>query len=303
MKKQSTIKIILTVIVLILSLILATSNFATNINVVDTSNSENEIEKSEQDRIGEKRKEILEEAGSAIRETKNALKALDEGKNKDALTALERATGKLEVILAREPELALAPLSANTVINDILVDIEAIKALRKKIDDALDDGRLQEARRLIKNLASEKVISITNIPLVTYPNAIKLAVKWIDDGNIEEAKQVLQAALNTLVVTDIIIPLPVTTAEKLLEQAEKLAEKTDRNEEENKRLADLLKNTRIKLEFAQALGYGSKKDFKNLYEQLDEIKDKTKGGKSGSGFFTKIKGYLKDTLKSSQSKP
>ncbi|MGD9878000.1 MAG: hypothetical protein AB7S84_14675, partial [Desulfococcus sp.] len=65
-------------------------------------------------------------------------------------------------------------------------------------------------------------------------------------------------------------------------------------------LADLLKDARTELEFAQALGYGSKKDFKNLYKQLDQIEDKTKGGKSGSGFFDKIKGYLKDTVKSSQ---
>ena len=54
------------------------------------------------------------------------------------------------------------------------------------------------------------------------------------------------------------------------------------------------------MEFAQALGYGSKKDFKNLYEQIEEIEEKTEGGKSGTGFFTMIKGFLKDTVKSSQ---
>ena len=31
-----------------------------------------------------------------------------------------------------------------------------------------------------------------------------------------------------------------------------------------------------------------------------EAEEKTKGGKSGSGFFEKIKGYLNDTVKSSQ---
>ena len=81
---------------------------------------------------------------------------------------------------------------------------------------------------------------------------------------------------------------------------ETLAEKAGRSEEENKRLADLLKDAQTKLKFAEALGYGSKKDFKNLYEQLDQINDKTEGGKSGTGFFAKIKGYLKDTVKSSQ---
>ena len=183
---------------------------------------------------------------------------------------------------------------------DILADIKAVKALREEIEDALDDGRVQQARRLIRNLASETVISVTNIPLATYPDAIKRAAKLIDVEKMDEAKKELQLALNTLVVTDTIIPLPITIAEKYLKEAETLTEKGDRSEEESERLADLLKDARTELEFAQALGYGSKKDFKNLYKQLDQIKDKTKGGKSGSGFFDKIKGYLKDTVESSQ---
>jgi len=40
---------------------------------------------------------------------------------------------------------------------------------------------------------------------------------------------------------------------------------------------------------------------KNLYQQMEEIEDKTEGGKSGTGFFTKIKEFLKDTVNSSQS--
>jgi len=183
---------------------------------------------------------------------------------------------------------------------DILADVDAVKALRDKIEDALDDGRVQQARRLIKNLASETVISVTNIPLATYPDAIKKAVKLIDEEKMDEAKEELQLALNTLVVTETIIPLPVATVESYLKEAETLAEKSDRNKEENERLADLLKDARKELKFAQALGYGSKKDFRNMYKQLGQIEEKTKCGKSGKGFFDKIKRYLKDTVKSSQ---
>ena len=154
---------------------------------------------------------MLEEARSVIRETENALKALDEKKNEDALAALERAAGKLAIILAREPELALAPSDVKQVTYDILGDIDAIKALRDEIEDALDDGRVQQARHLIRNLASETVIRVTNIPLATYPDVIKKAVKLIDDGKIDEAEQALQIALNTLVVNDKIFPLPVAS--------------------------------------------------------------------------------------------
>jgi len=191
----------------------------------DTPAADKDLEKVQQDQTAEKRKALFEEATTAIRETKNALKALDEKQAKEALAALERASGKLTIILGREPELALAPSDVNVVTYDILADIEAVKALREEIEDALDDGRVQQARRLIRNLASETVISVTNIPLATYPDAIKKAAKLIDEEKMDEAKKELQLALNTLVVTDTIIPLPVTTAEKYLKEAETLTEK------------------------------------------------------------------------------
>ncbi len=277
--------------------------FALPASASDTKDSvavNKKVEKAQQDQTAEKRKAVFEEATTAIRETKNALKALDEKKTKEALAALERASGKLTIILGRAPELALVPSDVSVVTYDMLADIDAVKALRDEIEDALDDGRVQQARRLIRNLASETVISVTNIPLATYPDAIKNAAKLIDEEKLDEAKKELQLALNTLVITDTIIPLPVAAAENYLKEAETLAEKSDRSKEENERLADLLKDARKELEFAKVLGYGSKKDFKNLYKQLDQIEDKTKGGKSGKGFFDKIKGYLKDTVKSSQ---
>lgn len=297
MKRLNVAALVMTV-ALALMVAFALQSFASDAK--ETAAADKEVEKAQQEQTAEKRKALYEEATTAIRETKNALKALDEKKAEEALAALERASGKLTIILGREPELALAPADVNVVTYDILADIEAVKALRDEIEDALDDGRVQQARRLIKNLASETVISVTNIPLATYPDAIKKAAKLIDEDKMDEAKKELQLALNTLVVTDTIIPLPVANAEIYLKEAETLAEKGDRSKEENERLADLLKDARTELEFAQALGYGSKKDFKNLFNQLDQIEDKTRGGKSGTGFFDKIKGYLKDTVKSSQ---
>lgn len=298
MMKRLNIAALFITVALALMVAFASPSFASDAK--ETAAADKEVEKVQQGLTAEKRKALYEEAAAAIRETKNALKALDEKKAEEALAALERASGKLTIILGREPELALAPADVTVVTYDILADIEAVKALRDEIEDALNDGRLQQARRLIKNLASETVISVTNIPLATYPDAIKEAAKLIDEDKIDEAKKELQLALNTLVVTDTIIPLPVATAEIYLKEAETLAEKGDRSKEENERLADLLKDARTELEFAQALGYGSKKDFKNLFKQLDQIEDKTRGGKSGTGLFDKIKGYLKDTVESSQ---
>lgn len=264
------------------------------------SKSDPKLEQQKQEQTAEKRKQITLEAIAAISETQNALKALDEGKNKDALAALERSTGKLELILARDPKLALAPTNVSASTIQIVADTDKVKTIRKEAETLLEDGQVQAARHLLEGLASETVISVSNIPLATYPAAIKQAVKLIDDGKQDEAKKVLQTALNTLVVTNTTIPLPVVATQELLKEAEKLAEKADRKEDENKRLTELLTTAHSNLEFAEVLGYGTKKDFKDLYAQLDEIKDKTSGGKSGSGFFAKIKSSLSEVVKSSQ---
>ncbi|MGK4422078.1 hypothetical protein ACSLVQ_27905, partial [Klebsiella pneumoniae] len=58
--------------------------------------------------------------------------------------------------------------------------------------------------------------------------------------------------------------------------------------------------SRGQLEFAEALGYGTRRDFKNLYAQLDGIKAKTSNGKSGTGFFDHITDSLTSMLRSNQ---
>jgi hypothetical protein len=255
-----------------------------------------------QQQTEEKRKTLMADATSAIQETQAALKDLDEGNTKEALAALERATGKLDVILARDPKLDLAPAAVGVITYDVQGGIDAVKQVRKQALDSIDAGRLQEARRLLKNLASETVVSVTSIPLATYPDAIKAAVKLIDQAKNDNAKRVLQAALSTQVVTDTIIPLPVVRAEESLKTAQTLAEKKDRSKEDNDRLKASMDDANGQLEFAQALGYGTKKDFDKMYQQLAEIRDKTSDNKSGTGFFAKIKASIADFVKSSQPK-
>jgi hypothetical protein len=248
----------------------------------------------------DKRRTLMADATSAIQETQTALRFLDNGNTKGALAALERATGKLDVILARDPTLELAPAGVAVVTYDVQGGLDAVNQIRKQVQSFIDAGQLQEARHLLKNLASETVISVTNIPLATYPEAIKAAVKLLDQDKKEEAKRMLQAALNTQVVTDTIIPLPVVKAQDALKNAESVAEKKDRTKEENDRLKASMDQARRQLEFAQALGYGTKKDFDKMYEELREIQAKTADNKFGTGWFSNIKTSIADFLKSTQ---
>lgn len=264
------------------------------------SKTDAQVQKNAQDETTQKRKQIVSEAVSAITETGNALKALDESKTKDALSALERATGKLELILARDPNLALAPTSVSAVTYDVYGSADAVKKAGQEAENFLEEGKVQEARHILKGLASETVISTANIPLATYPAAIKEAVRLIDQNKTEEAKAVLQTALNTLVITDAIVPLPVVRAREFLKEAETLSEKAERTSEDNQRLTTLLDASRKEIEMAQALGYGTKKDFDTFYKELSLIEEKTSGGKSGSGFFESIKTSMTSMFDGSQ---
>jgi len=263
-----------------------------------TESVDKDIDTESVEKIAEKRKKIIEEAVVALSETRKALRALDEEKTEEALAALEKATGKLELILARQPDLALAPTDMAVTTLDLLTTLENIMKAKDQARNALEDGDVQEARALLSKLGSEIVIQVTNIPLATYPNAIKAVTPLIDKGRLEEAKVALAAALNTLVVTEHVIPLPVLRASAMLASADELAEQENRTDDDNEKLANLIENARYQLKMAEALGYGDDSDYKGFYEQLDLIERKTEGGKSGKGFFDDIQGSIEKLKKS-----
>ena len=250
---------------------------------------QSQVDKQTADAAREKRKQLLSDATAAIAQTQQALKALEDKKNDVALKALADATGKLELIVTRDPSLKLAPIATQVVTFDVFADPQTLKLAIAEAKDALSDGDIPRARPLVEALASETQIRTTNIPLATYPSAIKAITPLIDSGKIDEAKTKLQTALNTLVVTTEVIPLPKLRAENLLKEAQALAEKKDRSKDDNDKLANQLKTVREQLQIAELLGYGKKRDFQPMYAQLESIEKTSAGGKSGSGWFDKIR--------------
>lgn len=255
-----------------------------------------EVDKQVADAAAEKRKKLLADAAEAIAQTQNALKALEDKKNEEALKSLADVTGKLEIIVARDPKLALAPADTTVVSYDFFAGLETVKMALAEAKRKLADGEVQGARLLIDALASEIQIRTANIPLATYPAAIKAVIPLIDAGKVDEAKAQLQAALGTLVITTDVVPLPKLRAESLLKDAQTLTEKKDRSKEESDKLASELKAAREQLEIAEVLGYGRKGDYKPMYEQIESIEKASSGGKSGFGWFDKIKKHLSEVF-------
>jgi len=266
-----------------------------------TRSVEEEVQGTAEDKASKRRRELVQDAVGALDETRKALKALEGEETEAALESLAVAIGKLELVVARNPELALAPVDVQLVTHDVFVTMEGIEEAKEEALELMEEGRLQDARALIEHLRSDVVVEVLNMPLATYPDAIRAITPLIDEGEIEKAKTVLQQALNTLVVTEYTHVLPVIRAEHMLTRAEELAETEDRSGKEGEELGTLLDGARRQLEMAQALGYGEKSDFEDFYEQLEEIARKTRGGKSGSGFFDEIRAALRSAFGGSET--
>lgn len=246
----------------------------------------------------ELRKELIEEAVQAVGMTHKAetLLAGKEPDTKAVLAELENAIGKLELVVARQPDLAFAPVAVTSTLHDVVARTETVKSLVAAANEDLDDGRVQDARLTLDDLASELVVSVSRLPLSTYPAAIQQAAALISAGKTAEAREQIQTALNLIVVQELIYPLPWMRAQAMLEEAEKLAESVNRDSDQNARLSKLLQAARAEIEFGEALGYITEENSDPLYEQVEQIEAKTADGKSGKGFFNSIKSLVQNLL-------
>ncbi|WP_457577507.1 YfdX family protein [Desulfomarina sp.] len=240
-----------------------------------------------------KRQTIVREAVMALDQTGKAIEALKNKKKQEALDSLAMAAGKLEIVLAREPEMANAPIDVRVEEFDLYASADTINKAVKSAEGLLEDGEVQQARAILADLASEIDLVITSLPLAAYTDTIKNVAKLVDAEKYEEATQSLYELLSTMVITRNVIPLPLLRAEMLLEKADKLVVKKDRSEKENDELKTLLDDAENQIDMAEALGYGRKDDFKSFYAQIKEIRKKTRDGKFGSGFVDGLKNSLR----------
>ena len=277
----------------------ATTPTQTNQNAVATTNK---AARTSQHAAPTDRSRMISEAVAALQETQNALVAIDRNQRDEALQALARATGKLEILLAREPRLALAPVDLTVVTRDVVGDHRTLEGLRERAEESLEKGRLQEARRLISDLASETVVRVSHLPLATYPAALKSAAAQLDRRQAEAAKSTLQAALSTLVVEETIFPLPLNRAEVALNEAKRLFAKGNRSEADRRRLASLLARAREQIRFGQALGYGTEEGMRQLLSEVDQIEERT-GQRTGRRFFDRVDALFDRARQSSHAQP
>ena len=233
---------------------------------------------------------VVDEAVDAVMLTQSVLADLEKNDLKTAKEDLEKAIGKLEVVLAHKDAPALLPIDSSITETEYIGTLESIRKRLDTVKKLLVAGRVQAARRLLDTLQSEIDIVTVNLPLVSYPQALKLAAKYLAAGKSKEARDVLEMALGTLVQSEIVIPVPILKAQALIEAASKIA-KSDR-----KQALKHLEAARSELKIAKALGYTSESDttYKTLDEAIEKVEKEVKGPNRAEKLFETLMNELKE---------
>jgi hypothetical protein len=108
-------------------------------------------------------------AVAALEEAQKAVKAIGAGKREQALAAIERATGKIDVLTARKPSAGLIPVKSDVTIIDLAPkDHAAIEAVNSAAREALLKADYPTARALLDQLASEIHVKTYRLPPILW---------------------------------------------------------------------------------------------------------------------------------------
>jgi len=233
---------------------------------------------------------LVQEALSSLDLSAKALKELDENKVDDAKKSIELALGKLESILAAKDTPKLLPIENRMLIKNFVGTADDVDAALKTVTKLINDGKIQEAGELLYSLQSEIDVTIISLPLVTYPDALKLASKYIIENKPEKAKEVLTLALSTFSEVQQIIPIPLVNSVDLIASASAIAK-------ENKEQA--LKHLALaseELDKAEKLGYVSKSTttYKQLHALIKDVEKEVKGPNKAEKLFKELSEKLKE---------
>jgi ribonuclease HII len=270
---------------LLTSFTVADSNTTLTSKEVSANATKNATKKANNNKV-----ELIKEALSSLELSAKALKELNKNKVDDAKKSIELALGKLESILAAKDTPKLLPIENRIVIKNFIGGADDVTAALKSVEELMDKGKIQEAGELLYSLQSEIDMTVINLPLATYPDALKLASKYIIEKNPEKAKEILTLALSTFSEVEQIIPIPLINTVDLVAIASDIAK--ENKEQALKHLA--LAND--ELNKAEKLGYVSKSTttYKQLHKLIENVEKEVKGPNKAEKLFKELGEKLKE---------
>ena len=277
------------------------AGYAETIKQTDQTNTIKKAQPSDKKALKESAKEGKERAKKMIKiinkdvvqgfkDVKEAIKLLDKEKPEveKAIKHLQSATGEFETAVSLDKDLAFAPVENSIQTYILVASSDEVERELAFIEDLMEDGKVQDARRLLMPLRSEIVVQTTSLPLITYPEAIKDATRQLSDGTVEKAKEILETAMDTLVVDEEIISIPLVTAKNAIEKASKMDKK------KKVKVLEKLKLAKEQLKLASVLGYLSDdgKLHDDLQERIDKIEKEVRGKNKEENLYDKVKAKM-----------
>jgi hypothetical protein len=234
--------------------------------------------------------ELVKEALTSLNLSAKALAELNKNKIEDAKKDIELALGKLEVILSAKDTPKLLPIENRMVVKNFIGTAKDVEAVLDNVHKLLDLGKVQEAGELLITLQSEIDVTVISLPLVSYPDALKLASKYILEEKPQKAKEVLKLALSTFSEVEHIIPIPLINTVDLVATASDIAQ-TDKEQ--------ALKHLSVasdELDKAEKMGYLSRSTttYKQLHELIEKVEKEVKGPNKAEKLFKELGEKLKE---------
>jgi len=237
--------------------------------------------------------EVNKDVLDGFKKVVEAGRLIAQGKEKEAIKALQDATGKFDIALAANPKLGLVPIEGTVNVSELITTPDAVKGYTSLAIDLLKDSKVQAARAVLQPLRDDMVTRTVYLPMTTYPDAIKLATKLLVDGKKEAALAVLTTALSTFVEKVSVIPLSLVRVEAMVLAASEL----DKEKEKDKALA-LLDASEVQLDLAVALGYTDDDSalYEDLKDQIKALKKEIKGGNIVERLYKKLNASIKSLM-------
>jgi len=118
------------------------------------------------------------------------------------------------------------------------------------------------------------------LPMATYPDAMKLAARFLHEDKNQEAVGVLVQALSTLVIREEVLPLPVLRAEEYIKEALVVINNDKDFKDKQKLLGALVDAADYQLTLAEKMGYGKRdKEYKELHDLIKTLKHQIEKGR------------------------
>jgi hypothetical protein len=236
-----------------------------------TAKAVNKLEQQQSELLAEVDQKVL----AAFNNVQKAVELLQaEGKEKQALAALEKAVGQFDTIMAARPELSLVPIQSDVEVSELITTPTLVKRDIQLAIDLLKDNKVIAARALLAPMQDDMVATTIYLPMATYPEAIKLATKALVKGDKDESLAIIGQALTTFVVKESVIPLGLIRAQVLIEEASKLDKEKDKAN-----IKTLLARAADELEVAKLLGYTDDEGlaYEGIKDQISALQKEVDG--------------------------